>query len=70
MEVLIPMSDCMKSLTIDTAADLIGTAVALDNLDLLSKKFYTTDVAVGNGLLKFSHGVVPNPRQCNFGDFK
>lgn len=47
--------------TIDTAADLIGTAVALDNLDLLSKKFYTTDVAVGNGLLEFSHGVVPNP---------
>ncbi|HEY7757162.1 MAG TPA: nickel pincer cofactor biosynthesis protein LarC [Nitrososphaeraceae archaeon] len=47
--------------TIDTAADLIGTAVALDNLDLLSKKFYVTDVAVGNGLLEFSHGVVPNP---------
>ena len=47
--------------TIDTAADLIGTAVALDNLDLLSKKFYVTDVAVGNGLLEFSHGVDPNP---------
>ena len=47
--------------TIDTAADLVGTAVALDNLDLLSKKFYATDVAVGNGLLEFSHGVVPNP---------
>ncbi|MFN2434469.1 MAG: nickel pincer cofactor biosynthesis protein LarC [Nitrososphaeraceae archaeon] len=47
--------------TIDTAADLIGTAVALDDLNLLSKKFYTTDVAVGNGLLEFSHGVVPNP---------
>ena len=47
--------------TIDTAADLIGTAVALDDLDLLSKKVYTTDVAVGNGLLEFSHGVVPNP---------
>jgi pyridinium-3,5-bisthiocarboxylic acid mononucleotide nickel chelatase len=47
--------------TIDTAADLIGTAVALEDLSLLSKKFYTTDVAVGNGLLKFSHGIVPNP---------
>ncbi|HEY7226891.1 MAG TPA: nickel pincer cofactor biosynthesis protein LarC [Nitrososphaeraceae archaeon] len=47
--------------TVDTAADLIGTAVALDDLDILSKKFYTTDVAVGNGLLKFSHGIVPNP---------
>ena len=47
--------------TIDTAADLIGTAVALDNLNLFSRKFYSTDVAVGNGLLEFSHGVVPNP---------
>ena len=47
--------------SIDTAADLIGTAVALDNLKILSKKFYSTDVAVGNGLLAFSHGVVPNP---------
>jgi len=47
--------------TIDTAADLIGTAVALDNLKLFSRKFYSTDVAVGNGLLEFSHGVVPNP---------
>jgi uncharacterized protein (TIGR00299 family) protein len=47
--------------TIDTAADLIGTAVALDDLKLFSRKFYSTDVAVGNGLLEFSHGVVPNP---------
>lgn len=47
--------------TIDTAADLIGTAVALDNLKLFSSKFYSTDLAVGNGLLEFSHGVVPNP---------
>jgi len=47
--------------TIDTAADLIGTAVALDNLNLFSRKFYSTDVAIGNGLLEFSHGVVPNP---------
>jgi uncharacterized protein (TIGR00299 family) protein len=47
--------------TIDTAADLIGTAVALDNLNLLSRRFYSTDVAVGNGLLEFSHGFVPNP---------
>lgn len=47
--------------TIDTAADLIGTAVALDDLKLFSGKFYSTDVAVGNGLLEFSHGFVPNP---------
>jgi len=47
--------------TIDTAADLIGTAVALEDLDVISEKFYTTDVAIGNGFLRFSHGIVPNP---------
>ena len=47
--------------TVDTAADLIGTAVALDNLGLLSQKFYATDVAIGSGMLQFSHGIVPNP---------
>lgn len=47
--------------TVDTAADLIGTAVALDNLGLLSQKCYATDVAIGNGMLQFSHGIVPNP---------
>ncbi len=47
--------------SVDTAADLIGTAVALDDLGLLSQKFYSTDVAIGNGMLKFSHGIVPNP---------
>ena len=47
--------------TVDTAADLIGTAVALDDLELLSQKFYATDVAIGNGMLQFSHGIVPNP---------
>ena len=47
--------------TVDTAADLIGTAVALDDLGFLSLKFYATDVAIGNGMLQFSHGIVPNP---------
>jgi uncharacterized protein (TIGR00299 family) protein len=47
--------------TVDTAADLIGTAVALDDLELLSQKIYATDVAIGNGMLQFSHGIVPNP---------
>ena len=33
----------------------------MDNLGLLSQKFYATDVAIGNGMLQFSHGIVPNP---------
>ena len=44
--------------TVDTPADLIGTAVALDDLGLLSQKFYATDVAIGNGCYNFSR-IVP-----------
>ena len=47
--------------SIDTVADIIGSAVALDDLGLFSAEVYSTRVAVGAGLLKFSHGVTPNP---------
>ncbi len=48
--------------SIDTAADLIGSAVALEDLDLFDDTiFYTTKVAVGGGITRFSHGIIPNP---------
>ncbi|MBA3750079.1 MAG: nickel pincer cofactor biosynthesis protein LarC [Nitrosopumilus sp.] len=51
-----------ESSSIDTGADLIGCATALDDLDLLNNSiFYTTKVAVGGGVTKFSHGIIPNP---------
>lgn len=51
-----------ESASIDTAADLIGSAVALEDLDLFDDTvFYTTKVAVGGGFTVFSHGRVPNP---------
>jgi pyridinium-3,5-bisthiocarboxylic acid mononucleotide nickel chelatase len=51
-----------ESASIDTGIDLIGTAIALDDLDLLNNTvFYVTKVAVGGGFTKFSHGIVPNP---------
>lgn len=51
-----------ESSSIDTGADLIGCATALDNLDLLNDTvFYTTKVAIGGGFTKFSHGIVSNP---------
>jgi uncharacterized protein (TIGR00299 family) protein len=46
----------------DTIADIIGTVVALDDLGLLqSVAVHSTPVAVGRGLLTFSHGTVSTP---------
>lgn len=45
----------------DTPAEIIGSAVALDDLGLFNAKIYSTPVAVGGGLFKFSHGLVSSP---------
>lgn len=46
----------------DTVADIVGVATALDDLNVLTgAAVYSTPVAVGGGLLKFSHGVVQSP---------
>ncbi|WP_458720993.1 nickel pincer cofactor biosynthesis protein LarC [Candidatus Nitrosocosmicus sp. R] len=51
-----------ESSSLDTAADLIGSATALDDLDLFfDTTFYSTKVAVGGGTTHFSHGTIPNP---------
>ncbi len=47
--------------SIDTVIDIIGTAVALDDLKLLDDEIITTPVAVGGGTLTFSHGTTSNP---------
>ena len=48
---------------IDTAAEIIGCAVALDDLHMFEEgaKVYSTPVAVGGGVFKFSHGIVSAP---------
>jgi pyridinium-3,5-bisthiocarboxylic acid mononucleotide nickel chelatase len=46
---------------IDTAAEIIGCAIALDNFGLFDSKIYSTPVAVGGGMFKFSHGTVSSP---------
>ena len=48
---------------VDTAAEIIGCAVALDDLHLFDEgaKIYSTPVAVGGGVVKFSHGILPVP---------
>jgi len=46
---------------VDTAAEIIGCAVALDDLGLFDATIYSTPVAVGGGTFKFSHGTVSSP---------
>jgi uncharacterized protein (TIGR00299 family) protein len=46
---------------IDTAAEILGCAVALDDLRLFEAKIYSTPLAVGGGVFKFSHGIVSAP---------
>ncbi len=48
--------------SVDTLADIIGSAVALDDLALFAgTKIYSTAIAVGGGLFRFSHGRVSCP---------
>lgn len=46
---------------VDTLVDILGTAIALDDLGVLPGRVVCTPVAVGGGLLEFSHGTASNP---------
>jgi hypothetical protein len=46
---------------VDTPAEIVGAAVALEDLNLFDAKIYSTPVAVGGGLFTFSHGTVSSP---------
>jgi uncharacterized protein (TIGR00299 family) protein len=56
--------------SIDTFADLIGSAVALQDLGLFESRIYSTGVGVGGGYLKFSHGIIANPSNAVLEIFK
>jgi len=56
--------------SIDTFIDLVGCATALQDLQLFDAKIYSTKVAVGGGILKFSHGIIPNPASAILEIFK
>ncbi|MCL1971135.1 MAG: nickel pincer cofactor biosynthesis protein LarC [Candidatus Bathyarchaeota archaeon] len=55
---------------VDTAAEIIGTAVALDDLDFFNTKIYVTPVSVGGGLFKFSHGITSSPSPATLAIFQ
>ncbi|MEM3000201.1 MAG: nickel pincer cofactor biosynthesis protein LarC [Candidatus Bathyarchaeia archaeon] len=46
---------------VDTPAEIVGAAVAMEDLGLFNAKVYATPVSVGGGLFKFSHGTVSSP---------
>jgi uncharacterized protein (TIGR00299 family) protein len=55
---------------IDTPAEIIGVAVAVENLGLFNAKVYATPASVGGGLFKFSHGTVSSPAPATLEIFR
>ena len=47
--------------SIDTLVDVLGVAIALEDLGILDEKILCMPVAVGNGSVTFSHGTMSNP---------
>lgn len=56
--------------SIDTIVDIVGTAVAIQDLGLFGAEIYSSRVAVGGGSLTFSHGTVTNPSSAILEIFK
>ena len=46
---------------VDTVAEILGVAVALDDLGLFESKIYSMPLAVGGGTFSFSHGITSSP---------
>ena len=47
--------------SIDTLVDVIGVAIALDDLGLFDERIFCLPVSVGGGSVTFSHGTMSNP---------
>lgn len=47
--------------SIDTVIDIVGVAIALDDLNYFDADIITSPVAVGGGQVTFSHGTMSNP---------
>ncbi|MFB5611037.1 MAG: nickel pincer cofactor biosynthesis protein LarC [Nitrosopumilaceae archaeon] len=47
--------------SIDTVIDIVGSAIALDDLGFFDDEIVSTPVAVGGGTVSFSHGITSNP---------
>lgn len=47
--------------SIDTVVDILGCAIALNDLNFFDDEIVSTPVAVGSGTMTFSHGTTSNP---------
>ena len=47
--------------SIDTVVDILGCAIALDDLNFFDDEIVSTPVAIGGGTVTFSHGTTSNP---------
>ena len=56
--------------SIDTLVDIVGSAVAIQDLGLFSADIYSSTVAIGGGSLTFSHGTTTNPGSAILEIFK
>ena len=56
--------------SIDTLVDIIGIAIALEDLGLFDEKIICLPVAVGGGSVTFSHGTMSNPASAILEIFK
>ncbi|MEW6587935.1 MAG: nickel pincer cofactor biosynthesis protein LarC [Thermoproteota archaeon] len=59
-----------EAASIDTVIDIVGTAVALDDLGCFDEEILTMPVSVGSGTVSFSHGTVSNPAGAILGIFE
>jgi uncharacterized protein (TIGR00299 family) protein len=55
---------------VDTAAEIIGSAVAMEDLGFFNAKIVATPVSVGGGLFEFSHGTVSSPSPASLAIFQ
>ena len=56
--------------SIDTLIDIVGTAIAADDLNLFDEEIFSMPVCVGNGTVTFSHGIMTNPASAILEIFK
>lgn len=50
-----------EAASLDTVIDILGVAIALDDLNLFQEKIMALPICVGSGSVTFSHGTISNP---------
>jgi len=59
-----------EAASFDTVIDLLGTAIALDDLGCFDDDIVVTPVAIGGGTVTFSHGTSSNPAYASLEIFR